>query len=325
MRVTRRGCLMQLIDDDIDFAAYMQEQEAHAVRPASDWLHDTVAAFYAPKDSNQAPRMLWEKAGDKILFRPGEVSLWAGVNGHGKSMFLSQVVLDLCYQGKRVMVASFEMKPVRQMHRMSRQAAGSRLPDREFLEVFHQWTDGRLWIYDHVGSVDWRKVIAVMRYAIAHFDIEHFVIDSLMKCVKGEDDYNAQKDFVNELCAFAQAHGKHIHLVHHVRKGESEHKAPGKFDVKGAGAITDQVDNVFIVWRNKKAEEENNGEPTCILACEKQRNGEYEGKLGFWFDIDSQQYVERVGGIALRYGVDMKPSGKGYSERVRFYQPGKAA
>lgn len=31
-------CLMQLILDDIDFAAYMEEQETHAVRPASDWL-----------------------------------------------------------------------------------------------------------------------------------------------------------------------------------------------------------------------------------------------------------------------------------------------
>jgi twinkle protein len=297
----------------------MQEQEAHAVRPASDWLTDTIAAFHAPADGFRAPGMLWAKAGDRIRFRPGEVSLWAGVNGHGKSMFLSQVVLDLCYQAERVMVASFEMKPVRQMHRMSRQACGSRLPDREWLEVFHQWTDGRLWIYDHVGSAEWRKVIAVMRYAVKHFGINQFVIDSLMKCVKGEDDYNAQKDFVNELCAFVQANGVHVHLVHHVRKGESEHKAPGKFDVKGAGAITDQVDNVFIVWRNKKAEEENNGEPTCILACEKQRNGEFEGKLGFWFDIDSQQYVERFNEQPASYGIDGRGGRKGYALPVRYY------
>jgi twinkle protein len=312
---------MQLVNDLIDFAAYMQEPESHAVRPASDWLDDTIAAFHDPDNGPRAPGMLWTKAKDKIRFRGGEVSLWAGVNGHGKSMFLSQVAIDLCYQAERVMVASFEMKPVRQMHRMSRQAAGSRLPDREFLEVFHQWTDGRLWIYDHVGAVEWRKVIAVMRYAVEQFGINQFVIDSLMKCVKGEDDYNAQKDFVNELCAFAQAHNVHIHLVHHVRKGESEHKAPGKFDVKGAGAITDQVDNVFIVWRNKKAEEEGNGDPTCILACEKQRNGEYEGKLGFWFDLDSQQYVESLNEPPAMYGVAGQGGRKGYALPVRWHTP----
>jgi twinkle protein len=158
-------------------------------------------------------------------------------------------------------------------------------------------------MYDHVGAVEWRKLIAVMRYAVQHFRITQFVIDSLMKCVKGEDDYNAQKDFVNELCAFAAAHNVHVHLVHHVRKGESEHKAPGKFDIKGAGAITDQVDNVFIVWRNKQAEQEGKGDPTCIVACEKQRNGEFEGKFGFWFDIDSQQYLEQKGEIPNRYSV----------------------
>lgn len=310
---------MQLIADDFDFSAYMEEPEQHKIRPASNWLDATIAAFHQPDEGWILPGMLWQKTRDKVRFRPGEVSIWAGVNGHGKSMFLSQVVLDLCYQAERTLVASFEMKPVRQMYRMSRQAAGSRLPSREFLEMLHQWTDGRLWIYDHVGAVDWRKLIAVMRYAVANFGITQFVIDSLMKCVKGEDDYNAQKDFVNELCAFAQAHSVHVHLVHHVRKGESEHKTPGKFDIKGAGAITDQVDNVFIVWRNKKAEEENNGEPNCILACEKQRNGEFEGKFGFWFDKDSQQYMEFLSELPVMYGINGKGGKKGYDLAVRYF------
>lgn len=310
---------MQLIEEtDFDFAQYMQDKEEHRVMPASDWLDGTIDAFYAPDDQGLHPGMLWAKAKDKIRFRPGEVSLWAGVNGHGKSMFLSQVTIDLCYQAEKVMVASFEMKPVRQMHRMSRQGCGSRLPSREWLEVFHQWTDGRLWMYDHVGAVEWKKVIAVMRYAREKFGITQFVVDSMMKCVKGEDDYNGQKDFVNELCAFAQAHNVHVHLVHHVKKSESEHKAPGKFDIKGSGAISDQVDNVFIVWRDKIAAQENNGNPTCVLACEKQRNGEYEGKLGFWFDVDSQQYVENLNEMPCSYGIDGAGGRKGYALPVRY-------
>jgi twinkle protein len=292
---------MQCIPDTIDFSAYMEETEQHNVRPASDWLQATIDAFYAPADTTPVATMLWNKTSQKVKFRPGEVSLWAGVNGHGKSMFLSQVELDLCYQGERVMVASFEMKPVKQMHRMSRQAYAGRDPSIPFLKELHGWTDGRLWMYDHVGAVEWRKLIAVMRYAHKNFNISHFVIDSLMKCVKGEDDYNAQKDFVNELCAFATANGVHVHLVHHMRKGESEHKVPGKFDIKGAGAITDMVDNVFIVWRNKKAEQDGTGEPTCMVACEKQRNGEFEGKFGFWFDVGSQQYLEGQADVPVRY------------------------
>jgi len=294
---------MQLIPDSIDFTAYMDEPEQHNVRPASDWVEDTIEMFYPTSEAVAHPTMLWTKTKDKVQFRPGEVSIWAGVNGHGKSMFLSQVILDLCSQGAQTMVASFEMRPVQQMNRMSRQGGAERQPSQDWLRRFGKWTDGRLWIYDHVGAVEWRKLIAVMRYAIKHFGIKQFVIDSLMKCVKGEDDYNAQKDFVNELCSFAQAHGVHVHLVHHVRKGESEHKAPGKFDIKGAGAITDQVDNVFIVWRNKKAEAENNGDATCVVACEKQRNGEFEGKFLFWFDVESQQYLESTEARPFRYNV----------------------
>lgn len=293
---------MNVIPDDIDFSSYMTEPEHHAVMPASAFLQATVNKFYQADDEQKLPTMLWQKTREKVQFRPGEVSLWAGINGHGKSTFLSQVELDLCYQGERVMVASFEMRPVTQMTRKNRQACGARLPSMDFIHKFSDWTDGRLWLYDHVGAVDFRKLLAVMRYAIEKFKITQFVIDSLMKCVRGEDDYNAQKNFVDELCAFAQANQVHIHLVHHVRKGENEHKAPGKFDIKGAGAITDMVDNVFIVWRNKKAEQENNGEPTCILACEKQRNGEFEGKFGFWFNVDSQQYLEHANEVPKPYG-----------------------
>ncbi len=292
---------MELIPDSIDFSAYRDEPETHKVRPASEFVNDTIQAFYPPPDSRANPRPLWDKALGKLEFRPGEVSLWAGINGHGKSMMLSQVTLDLIKQGERVLVLSFEMRPVRQMLRMSRQAHASAEPPIPFLRDFHRWTDGKLWMYDHTGSIHWEKVLGVMRYAQEQFGVTQFVVDSLMKCVRGDDDYNAQKDFVNELCVFTQGRQVHVHLVHHVRKGDSEDKVPGKFDVKGAGAIADQVDNAFIVWRNKKAEKDDPTKPSAMLKCDKQRNGDWEGQLGFWFDADSMQYLERPNCLPIRY------------------------
>ncbi len=299
---------MQLIRDEIDFNSYRDEPEAHKVRPAAEFLQETIDAFYPQSNAPMPPRPLWEKAIGKLAFRPGEVSLWAGINGSGKSMLLSQVELDLMTQDEKILSLSFEMLPVRQMQRMSRQAYAEDYPSKEFLTSFHAWTDGRLWMYDHNGSIKWERVMAVMRYAREKFGITQFVIDSLMKCVKGEDDYNSQKDFVNELCAFAQARKVHVHLVHHMRKGENEDKCPGKFDVKGAGAITDQVDNVFIVWRNKRVErgEGKFGDPSVMLKCEKQRNGEWEGMLGFWFDMPSMQYLEKYNDLPNRYTLNAK-------------------
>ena len=296
---------MELIKDDIDLNAYQEEPESHKIRPAGDFLEETIAAFYPSGDAPRPPRPLWDKADGKIAFRPGEVSLWAGINGHGKSMYLSQIELDLMTQGEKVLSLSFEMLPVRQMQRMARQAYADQQPSVGFLKGLHAWTNGRLWMYDHNGSIKWEKVMAVMRYAQEKFGITQFIIDSLMKCVRGETDYDAQKDFVNELCAFAQARKVHIHLVHHIRKGEDEDRIPGKFDAKGAGAITDMVDNVFIVWRNKKAERGDNKDqkPTAMLRCDKQRNGEWEGMLGFWFHPESMQYLERIDGAPMRYAL----------------------
>ena len=61
MHAALEVCLMQLIPDEIDFAAYMAESETHAVRPASDWLQDTIDTFYAPPDTTAVPTMLWQK------------------------------------------------------------------------------------------------------------------------------------------------------------------------------------------------------------------------------------------------------------------------
>lgn len=60
-------------------------------------------------------------------------------------------------------------------------------------------------------------------------------------------------------------------------------------DIKGSGAITDIADNVFSVWRNK---DQAPGEPNALLQCDKQRNGEWEGKISLWFDTQSFYYLE---------------------------------
>jgi len=306
---------VDLIRDDmeIDWDQYDHEPETHNVRSAAEFSEETINAFYPQTEEEIVERPLWDKCNGKIAFRPGEVSLWAGVNGHGKSMMLSQVTIDLMKQGKKILSCSMEMLPVRQMQRMSRQAFADDKPTPDFIKRLHAWSDGHLWMYDRHGSVEWKRLMAVLRYSEETFGINHFIVDSLMKCVRGEEDYDSQKNFVDELCAFAQARKVHVHLVHHVRKGESEHKAPGKFDVRGAGAITDQVDNVFIVWRNKKIEDDPEKLatiPGALLVCEKQRHGEFEGQLGFWFHAPSMQYLETPDAHPVRYELKEIPKQK---------------
>ena len=297
--------------DEIDFAAYEQETDAQQkVKPAGLWIQELMERIKSPVKAVQAV-MPWRKTHGMVQFRPGEVTVWGGANGNGKSLVTGQIALSLCAQGEKVWIASFEMKPSKTLERMGRQFSGFNPNDpafsgsdeatKELLDVYQQfkeWTDGRLWLYDQQGTVTTRQVCAVVRYCAKERGITHFFVDSLMKCVSGEDDYNGQKLFVDELTAIARDNGIHIHLVHHIRKPADESHKPSKYDYKGSGSITDQVDNVISVWRNKAKEKKRDEgkaiedkDPDALLICDKQRNGEWEGSIGLWFDRASMQYV----------------------------------
>jgi twinkle protein len=246
------------------------------------------------------------------------VTLYAGSNGGGKSLITGQVAMSLIKQQQRVCIASFEMKPKRTIYRMLRQFAGENIEFPKYtdkatyigrlLKRFNQFSRGGLWLYDQQGTTSSQQVIAMARYCAMELDVQHVFIDSLMKCVAGEDDYNAQKAFVDELTALARDHHIHVHLIHHIRKLGNEEQMPSKTDIKGTGAIADQVDNVLLMWRNKKKEHEvQNGntpdplKPDAILMCEKQRNGEAEDWYSLWYHKDSQQFLEHDNSVPMAF------------------------
>ena len=304
-----------IVFDDIDFSEYEKETDAsQKVKPASMWVRELIERIKSPIKQKRAV-MPWRKTHAQIQFRPGEVTVWGGANGQGKSLVTGQVGLSLCSQGEKVCIASFEMKPIKTLERMGRQWSAFNISDPaffgndaamdQFIDLYGQfsdWTDGKLWLYDQQGTVTAKQVCAVVRYCAKEKGITHFFVDSLMKCVAGEDDYNGQKMFIDELTAIARDHQIHVHVVHHIKKPSDENHKPTKYDFKGTGAITDQVDNVIAVWRNKAKEKKreagvavSDAEPDALLICDKQRNGEWEGQIGLWFDKTSMQYVANNG------------------------------
>lgn len=307
-----------IYEDEIDFAAYLAQTEAKTkVRPAAAWI-DQLIDELGRTDAEPCAYLPWEKTHNLFQIREGEVTLWAGANGQGKSLITGLVSLSLVAQDEPACIASFEMKPKRTIGRMSRQWSGQRpagewMQDervlatyRDLYQQFSVFTDKKLWLYDQQGTVKPKVVLGVMRYCATELGIRQFFLDSLMKCVAGEDDYNGQKQFVDEATAIARDTGMHIHLVHHLRKLGNEADIPDKSDVKGTGAIADQVDNMLLVWRNKKKELEVAAgkmvaadEPDARLICCKQRNGEWEGRIALWFEPESQQFVASHGAAPL--------------------------
>lgn len=288
---------MRLIADSSALDDYFREQQVDAakIRPASEWADEVVDRFYGEGAPKFWTPTGFNKTDGKFELRPGEVTLWAGVNGHGKTTFLSHTMLNVMRGGQKVCIASLEMRPRDTMAKLSQQAGGVEAPSIGYIRGFHGWTDGKLWLYNHLGRLAGSRALAVATYARKEIGCDHVVIDSLMKCGIGVEDLTGQKDFVDGLCAIARDTGLHIHLVVHMRKGENERTAPGKFDVKGAGEITDLVDNLVIVWKNvRKAEkpDEAPDDPDAFVRVAKQRHFPWEGSFAFWFDKASQQFLE---------------------------------
>jgi twinkle protein len=242
-----------------------------------------------------------------IIFAPGELSIWTGLNGHGKSLLLNQFALDAAEIGAQVAIASFEMSAKRNLYRMVRQATGAEQPAEWLIQGCLQWLDDLVWIYNFTGTVNTDALLKTFHMAAVERGVTHFVIDSLMKCGIAEDDFNGQKRFVDRLQNFAQTDSVHAHLVAHSRKKANEDDQPGKMDVKGSGSITDLADNVFSVWRNKAKEmkvqeltdrretipDELRMKPDAVFDCMKHREmgGDAESRYGLFYHRASMQYT----------------------------------
>jgi twinkle protein len=293
-----------ITNKDIDFLAFLGKQESQHIIPASECVDDVIARFAGDNGLRGDP-MPWQKTQSCIRFRPGEVTIWGGYNGHGKSLFLGQFAGWNMQLGRRWLIASMEMQPAATMERMIRQASTASEPSDGFIRNFAKWTDDRLWIYDQQDTVQSERILGMVHYAAQEIGVHHIVIDSLMKCgFKGSRDQKSgqQVDFVDRLCWAAKSENVHIHLVHHMRKGEGtegEYTMPGKHDFRGAGEIVDMVDNAIVVHRNKRKEnqidmgqEVDDGIPDVMIGVVKQRHFSWEGKFKFWFHKDSLQYTE---------------------------------
>lgn len=285
-------------------AAYVDPAELKRVM---DFEKQVIERFYPPSKKLPGFELPWEKTKGKIRILPAEVSVWAGYNGAGKSLFLGQIVSHAIGKGFRCCIASFEMPAEKTIGRIVYQELGDAPPIEYIQQELRRLNEG-LWVFDLVGTGKAARMMEVFQYAFRRYGITQFVVDSLAKLGMAEDDYAGQKALVEQLGDFVRSNGAHIHLVAHARKGKDEFEPPRKMDIKGTGAITDMVDNVFIVHRNKKkykmiAEAAEKGADTgalrkkydTLLICDKAReNGsEAEGTYGLYFNRSYQRFVEK--------------------------------
>lgn len=301
-----------MIVSEMDFSArdvqeFIAEQESQDIRSADSFRDELHHALYAD-ESNQGIKLPWSKTHDRYQLKRGDVSLWAGPSGSFKSAIAGQIALWATQQVK-VGVMSFEMSVGETLKRMCWQACGNPNPPESYMDEFLDYLKDKMWLYDHLDSIDAHKVTGCTHYMASELGIELVIVDCLIKIKGIHRDAEKEGRFLNTLNALAKAHNIHIALVHHIRKpdGQSQNKQFTKYDVRGSGELTDLAADVILVTKDQKKadllnqkdlgrmlspdEEEYLKRPCQTLALEKHRHGAYEGKIGLWMNRPAMQFL----------------------------------
>jgi twinkle protein len=218
------------------------------IRPSNDFTQETFD-FFNLDEAMSGTKLPLSQFDDKFRLRDEEVTVLAGINGAGKSLFASQILLSAMDQGKKCLSISLEMSPKSQLARMWRQASLQNKPDIDAGLEFTKWAKDKLWFYDQHGTITPKALLSVMRYAKDNLDIDIVLIDSLMTMSLNSDDWNGQKQVVQSIANTARHLGIHIILVAHARKGGSVKDRLDKWSVAGSADITNRADNVIILGR----------------------------------------------------------------------------
>ncbi len=249
-----------------------------------------------------------DKRFDWLRFRPGELSVWTGINGHGKSQFIAQLSIQQAARGARWCVFSGEMLPEIQLKRMVKIASGIDRPSPKYIDAIGEWMHDKLWVIAKVGSIKNEALVELFEYANRRYGCDAFLIDSLMMLDVPEDGngaFTAQKRVVQALADFAKRASVHVHLVAHPRKGRDESERPGKLDIAGSSKLSDGADNVLSVWsakRDPQAAEYDAEEPDGFVSLHKQRNGDVqERSTPVWLHYQSGQFCQSPRRATIRF------------------------
>ena len=250
----------------------------------------------------------------------GDLSVWTGKRGEGKSTILTQILLDAIDQGLSVCAYSGEVPADRFKYVVNLQAAGDayareredtlaerivQYVPRESLAKIGDWYNGKFWLYDNriAEKDEAESILRLFEISYKRYDCRVFMVDNLMTvstCRNDADYYQMQADFTIRLRKLAEKLGAHIHLVVHPRKGGIKDSD----SVGGLSTITNIACNVFSMRR--ATEDETGLGYDATLTCLKNRAYGENTAVQLQYSQRSRRFTERDM-IQKQYGWAEQP------------------
>lgn len=253
----------------------------------------------------------------------GELTILSGINGSGKSSWLNTLMLNVVQQGYKVALWTGELQGFKIRNWILTCAAGSQVRPSEKLagtyyvpnnvkEQILRWLNDKMVIFNNDYTPEWDKMKGWVR-DIIHQGFRFIVLDNMFALSFGEsgDQNKQQTEFIKTLSNIAKEENVHIVLVAHPRKVVTYLR---KEDILGSSALTNAVDNIFIIHRNgvdfkkraseqyaKKVLDKFDGYGNIIEVLKNRLFGVTEYLCGFYYVPSCRRFTETMGKI-IAYG-----------------------
>lgn len=247
--------------------------------------------------------------------RKGElVTLTAG-SGIGKSAICREIIYDLLNKGMKVGAMFLEENVTRTargimgLHLNVPIHLGEHEVSQDDLEAAFDATvgSGRLYLYDHFGSVDVDNLMSRVRYMVKAYGVDYVFIDHLSIVISGleiNDERRALDVAMTRLRTLVEETGVGMVVVSHLKRptqsdqGHENGLDPQLSHLRGSHSIAQLSDMVIGASRNQQDEE--NADKTKLIVLKNRFSGEtgfagmlkYNRETGRLAEVDADDFAD---------------------------------
>jgi KaiC/GvpD/RAD55 family RecA-like ATPase len=266
----------------------------------------------------------------KLFF--GTFNVLTGINGSGKTSFLSQLICQTLEQGENAWLYSGELPNHQTKNWISFILTGQRhlkqyqdgesiywRASKEVKDKLNDFYRDRLYIYKDGLSRKSSSLLKSMEETVRKNGVKLLIIDNLTAMNLEANDnnkYEKQADLITELIDFAKKFNVIVMMVVHPHKMDMTRRMD-KMDIQGAMALSDLAHRVISLYRvsekDKQGTQKMNGqgwqkEPIkydVLLDILKDRMRGSEGKaIGIYYDKPSRRFFTGLQDLDYKYQWD---------------------
>lgn len=218
----------------------------------------------------------WQSVGRHYRPRAGELTIVTGVPSHGKSQFISALIVNLAKEhGWRIAAFSPEHYPLERYVALLLELYTGKPFASPYGRMDHkELGNGLGWLYEHfyflMPEEDQDPTIAnllmLTKILVFRHGINGLVLDPWNEIEHQRPERMTETEYISQtlsqLRRFARQHSVHIWLVAHPTKltkalkgrYEGKYPPPTPYDIAGSSNFRNKADNCLTVWRDLESD-----------------------------------------------------------------------